>query len=228
MAYTKYSAAQAKARALSHGTWKIGYCLNFVWTCLDYPNRAGLASANAAWAAAKKKVYTGTPPAGAPVYWAGGSYGHIAISLGNGYVRSTDWPSKGRVGNVTIKQMTSAWGLKYRGWSKDYAGKDIVGLLPAASYPGTMSVDLKAPITLSNLKYTKKNADVARFEKALWNYLGGPYRQGILSAKAQVGDGYYGTMTQKMCGDAYRKLKWTVATQPGKMLLAKLGFTSVR
>ena len=75
MANTVYTAAQAAARARAYSTYKVGYCLNFVWHCIDYPKVAGLASANAAWSAARQKVTSGTPPAGAPVYWSGGSTG---------------------------------------------------------------------------------------------------------------------------------------------------------
>lgn len=227
-AFTNYTAAQARARALSHSTWQVGYCLNFVWTCLDYPTRLGLPDANAGWSATTQRVYAGTPPAGAPLWWAGGRHGHVALSLGNGYARSTDWPSSGRVGKVAITDLTRAWGLTYRGWTRDYGGRLIAGLQPAAAYPPTRPVDLAAPITLANLRYQRRHRDVARFELAMWNYLGGPYRQSIAADQAHVGDDYYGTLTQKMCGDSYRRLRWTVASQPGPRLLARLGFTAVR
>lgn len=228
-AYTKYNAAQSAARARSFTTWKVGYCLNFTWHCIDYPNSAGLASANAAWNDSSMRVTNGsTPPAGAPVYWGGGQYGHIAISLGGGNCRSTDYPSKGRIGTVSIKSLTRLWRLTYRGWSRDYGDKPILGLQVASAYPAAMSVDLKAPITRTNLAYGKTNADVARYEKALWNFLGGVYRASILKDKAAVGDQYYGNLTQNMTIAAYRKCGWAQANQPGPQLMAKLGFTSVR
>lgn len=231
MAYTKYSASQAVARAKSWTRWKVAYCLNFVWNCLDYPNSAGLANANQAWTAARQKVYSGTPPAGAPVYWASGQYGHIALSVGGGYVRSTDWPSKGYVGTVAISQITRAWGMSYRGWSRDYAGKPILGLGTSVSYPSPLPVDLNSQLHVGNLRPGYKNNDVRRFEAALYNYLGGPYRAAINAVPANQGtmlDGYYGTLTQKMCSDAYAKAGLARATYPGgKVLLQKLGFTNV-
>ncbi len=105
-----------------------GMCCQFVWNCIAAPRRFGLADANAAWARAKSRRTDQSPPAGAPVYWAGGKHGHIAISVGGGVVRSTDWPEKGRVGDVKIATMTSSWGITYRGWSADWAGVPIPGL----------------------------------------------------------------------------------------------------
>lgn len=228
MALTKYTAAQAVRRANSYAYYKVGMCLNFCWVCVDYPNSAGLYDANAAWNRATMKRYTGNPPAGAMVYWAVGSHGHIAVSLGGGMVRSTDWPSKGRVGNVSISRLSSAWGARYRGWSADYAGKGIPGLVNV-TYPGTMAVDLASVIKASNLRPGARNNDVARFERALWNALGGPYRASILANKAQVGDGFYGTITQKMCSDAYAKYGMSRATYPGgTALLTRLGFKAAR
>lgn len=115
--------------ALSYGHYyPSGMCLNFVWTCIESPVSHGLPDANAAWAGAENIHTDRDPPAGAPVYWGGGQHGHIALSLGDGKVRSTDWPGKEQVGTVSIDQITSAWGIPYRGWSTDYDGTPIPGL----------------------------------------------------------------------------------------------------
>lgn len=101
----------------------VGICLWYVqhWfgTSHRYP------SAIAQWSAAKRR-HAGdrNPPAGVPVYWSGGQYGHVALSLGGGRVRSTDWPSRGRVGECTIDELSRAWGKTYLGWSEDLA--DVV------------------------------------------------------------------------------------------------------
>jgi hypothetical protein len=60
-------------------------------------------------------------PRGAAVYWTGGShgYGHIALSLGNGKVRSTDAGGRGRVATVDLGWVERAWGLRYAGWAWD-------------------------------------------------------------------------------------------------------------
>jgi hypothetical protein len=61
------------------------------------------------------------PPRGSAVYWKGGSqgYGHIAISLGNGKVRSTDACGSGCVGTRDLGWFESNWGLPYAGWAWD-------------------------------------------------------------------------------------------------------------
>lgn len=61
------------------------------------------------------------PPRGAAVYWTGGShgYGHIAISLGGGKVRSTDAGGRGRVATVSLGWVERNWGLRYAGWAWD-------------------------------------------------------------------------------------------------------------
>lgn len=80
-------------------------------------------SAATAWANAKHRhPKDHHPPEGVPVFWTGGRFGHVAYSLGGGKVRSTDWPSRGRVGTVTIAQLTRAWGKTYAGWSEDLNG----------------------------------------------------------------------------------------------------------
>jgi hypothetical protein len=60
-------------------------------------------------------------PRGAAVYWTGGSkgYGHIALSLGNGKVRSTDAGGRGRVATVDIGWVERTWGQTYAGWAWD-------------------------------------------------------------------------------------------------------------
>jgi hypothetical protein len=225
---TIYTAAQAVSRSYLWSTYPVGQCLNWVWKLLDYPRTAGLYDANAAWRAAKQKR-TGTPPAGAPVYFAGGAHGHICISLGGGKIRSTDWPRKGVIGNTTIATLAKTWGVRYIGWSADYAGHTISGLGASVSYPAAMSVDLNATIRASNLRPEKRNSDVARFEKALYNYLGGAYRLKVAASRAAIGDGYYGTLTQTMCSDAYAKAGMSRAAYPGGTALLKvLGFKDAR
>ena len=230
MSYTYKSASQAVSYARSVSRWAVAMCLNFVWHCLDYPRSAGLQNANQSWTAATMKRYTGTPPAGAPVYWRSGKYGHIAISLGNGWCRSTDWPSKGYVGNVLISRLSAAWGATYRGWSADYAGHPIPGL--GTNYPGTQSVDMTSPIYAHNLRPGYRNNDVKRFELAMWNALGGPYRASVNANAANAGavtDGFYGDLTKAMCSDSYAKYGMSRATYPGGTALLKaLGFKDAR
>lgn len=150
MTYTTYSASQAVARAKNTYSWTHNYCLNFVMNMLTptvaSPYSSRLSDANAAWYYAQQKQTTGVPPAGAPVYWRSGTHGHIALSLGNGYVRSTDYPSFGRVGTVELWKLTNLWGMQYRGWSRDYAGLYISGL----SGGSTTTSYSSTPTTLTN------------------------------------------------------------------------------
>jgi hypothetical protein len=71
------------------------------------------------------------PPAGMPVAFSGGSkgYGHRAVSLGQGRIRSTDmsatgW-SPGNVGTTTIAQIERSMGVTYTGWSETMTGVKI-------------------------------------------------------------------------------------------------------
>jgi len=74
------------------------------------------------------------PPVGAAVYWTGGSsgYGHIAISVGDGKVRSTDAGGEGRVKTVGVDWATKAWGLRYAGWANSINGYTIPGVVGRA------------------------------------------------------------------------------------------------
>lgn len=176
--YTRFTASQAVARAKSWTTWTRGYCLNFVWNCLDVPNSAGLEDANQAWTAAQQKVYAGTPPAGAPVYWASGSHGHIAISIGGGWVRSTDWPTLGRIGNVTLHDLERDWGIRYRGWSRDYAGHPISGLQvkppsTGTGIPAPPKYNFSTAYVLDDeaLRLGRRSSSARLFNNRMWSWL---------------------------------------------------------
>jgi hypothetical protein len=71
------------------------------------------------------------PPRGVPVAFSGGSrgFGHRAISLGNGKLRSTDMTgtryTPGIVGTTTISEIEGAMGVRYVGWSDTISGVRI-------------------------------------------------------------------------------------------------------
>lgn len=73
------------------------------------------------------------PPRGVPVAFSGGSkgYGHRAISLGGGKIRSTDMSDDGQrwhagnVGTTTISQIERSMGVTYTGWSETISGVEI-------------------------------------------------------------------------------------------------------
>lgn len=111
------SAAVAWARA--RRSWSpTGMCLVFSRSAFNVGSYYG--SAAAAWRSAVHKHY-GTPPPGVPVFWTGGShgYGHVAVSLGGGLVRTTDWPRAHVVSTARISDIHRAWGHTYAGWTED-------------------------------------------------------------------------------------------------------------
>lgn len=121
---------ESTARAKGETSWTpSGKCLNFVWWCIDGITSAGYPDANTALADVNT-LHAGDrdPPPGVPCYWTGSTYGHVALSLGGGNVRSTDYPSKGQVSTVSIDKLTSAWGRKYEGWAEDYNDTPIPGV----------------------------------------------------------------------------------------------------
>jgi GH25 family lysozyme M1 (1,4-beta-N-acetylmuramidase) len=84
------------------------------------------------------------PPRGVPVAWSGGShgFGHRAISLGGGKIRSTDAGGSGRVATVDLSWPEQHWGLKYLGWSETIDGLPI----PAEKAQAKPVVDLRVDI----------------------------------------------------------------------------------
>jgi hypothetical protein len=107
------------------GIWK-GYCLKFVRRCAGAPPLGH----DAAWAWTQARVrHPGdpNPPAGAPVFWEGGSHGHghVVVSLGDGSCMSSDYKRVGHVDQVVIADITAGWGLQYLGWTEDINGVTI-------------------------------------------------------------------------------------------------------
>lgn len=145
------AAANAVARARRYLVFPTGQCLRWVSTVLTGGRMLGYYGKSSgyaldAWRQAKYK-HRGDrkPPAGVPVFWNHGysnTYGHVAISLGGGRIRSTDWPFKGQVGETTIDELSRRWGREYLGWSEDLCGVRIPGFPRAAprrlvKFPGT-------------------------------------------------------------------------------------------
>lgn len=96
-----------------------GMCERFV--TLAYGHGGGYPTANAHWYAPGPKSTTGVPPRGALVFWrTSNPAGHVALSLGNGIVASTDFNSRtgrfqsGVVGIGSIDQLDK-WGPRL-GW----------------------------------------------------------------------------------------------------------------
>lgn len=90
------------------------------------------------------------PPPGVPVYWHSPRhrYGHIALSVGGGKVRSTDWPRDTYVGEVSIDEMTRRWGIQYLGWSDRFSG----GAIPTMAAASPRPVARPAPAQASHFR----------------------------------------------------------------------------
>lgn len=117
----------AQARIGDSGWYAL--CQKFVRMALGAGG--GFPSAITAWKGAKYKHGISNPnqvPAGVPVYWSGGQYGHVALSTGGGRIISTDFPKRGYIGTGTISGLTSAWRKPLLGWTEDINGKRIYGL----------------------------------------------------------------------------------------------------
>ena len=122
-------AAETVAAAKSSSYNIPGHCLGWAREQADIPSR--YADAATAWDHARGR-HPGdlTPPKGAAVYWLGGSggHGHIAISVGNGLVRSSDAGGYGVVATVPLRRLTREWHLTYVGWSDSVNGYRIPGV----------------------------------------------------------------------------------------------------
>jgi hypothetical protein len=106
-----------------------GQCLGWSREQADIPSRYD--DAATAWEHAHgRHPGDADPPKGAAVYWLGGSggHGHIAISLGNGMVRSSDAGGYGVVATVPLRKLTREWHLTYVGWADSINGYRIPGV----------------------------------------------------------------------------------------------------
>jgi len=113
--------ATETARAAERDNYNdVGMCLqqSRIWADIGarYPDAA------TAWRNVNNKNRNRKPPRGSIVWWTGGSrgFGHVAVSLGKGRVRSTDAGGAGRVATRTIGWFDRNWSsLNYAGWSWD-------------------------------------------------------------------------------------------------------------
>lgn len=133
------------ARAAEQSTSNVpGTCQ--LWTRTQYGapsagdrDRDGDADAVDGWRSEPPEARhtTRRPPRGVPVAWAGGrnGFGHRAISLGGGRIRSTDAGGSGRVATVDLGWVERTWGLIYLGWSETITGIQIPKPSHAASWP---------------------------------------------------------------------------------------------
>lgn len=123
------SGEAAVENAKASKTCDVGYCLKYTRTWLGIPSREY--DAITAWENAQHKHVDGKdkdaqqPPKGAPVFWRGGSHGHIALATNNDHGRSTDTTSGGVVGTQEGDWWRNNWGMDYLGWTEDLNAVDI-------------------------------------------------------------------------------------------------------
>jgi hypothetical protein len=106
-----------------------GLCLGYTRRVFGCPAKFG--TAFKAWKGAELKVTRKAhPPAGVPAFFtpSKNGFGHIAPSLGNGIVRSTN-SGTGRISNVPVDTITTVWHQPYLGYSLDLNGKLVAPLL---------------------------------------------------------------------------------------------------
>lgn len=157
--------------ALSTSTYPVGRCDNFVARMWGQ-SMSGYNTAVDNWDASPDKHTSGIAPAGALYYWGGGA-GHVAISMGDGTVMSTDYPHAGTVGRVSVNKLTSDWGKPYLGWAPAYFNGQSMG--PMGPTKG-------ASTNATNASWTGAIGgwlgDVWKFDKAVGGTIIGGVEQG--------------------------------------------------
>jgi hypothetical protein len=204
----------ALALAKSRETYPSQMCLKFVRTRYGVP---GLAPDAAEGFAMTDSRHTSTPPRGVPVWWTGGSHGHVAISAGGGYVLSTDWPRAGAVGRVAIKTITDRWNKTYRGWSEDI-NEVTVFVKPTVDLSALLAAAKADPNRAQGGTTPGSVDDVRVVEAAL-------FVEGLLDEKFAF-DGSFGSKTLSAYAAWQRKVGLAGKTQhglPARESLDKLG-----
>lgn len=107
----------------------VGMCLQWSRERANIP--ALQPDAATAWKhAVHRHVGDRNPPRGAMCYWTGGSkgYGHIAVSLGGGMIRSSDSGGAGRPATVPLRWVEDNWRMPYAGWADNVNDRVIPGV----------------------------------------------------------------------------------------------------
>lgn len=178
-------------------------CLMFVRMSFNVGPRYG--SAITAYYNTNSRHTSWPPPKAVPVWWAGGRYGHVALSIGDGTCWSNDYVRRGKIDRVRISSITNGWNYRYLGWSEDI--NEVKIYVPAQPI-----------LDISNVVWAAKNSgnavNGAKLKKAL---------------AAEVGPGSM-VMTSNRLGRAFRaqykklQVKWygTGDGIPGATSLTRL------
>lgn len=162
-------AVAAKEHASASRNWT-GYCLIFVRTTLGVSSRYPSAE-NAYWNSRYKMGTSHTAPAGVPIWWTNGRYGHVALSAGDGYCWSTDILRTGKVDKVSIDYITRSWGQTYRGWTRDINGVIVAAeSKPEPKKPAVTDAETKRRRVLRR-RIRRVAANLRRLRRLLKNEL---------------------------------------------------------
>ena len=210
------------ARQVDHSDPPSGYtdwhniCLVFVRSCFGIDPRYRSAEV-AYYESTIRRGTRSTPPAGVPVWWTNGGYGHVALSAGDGYCYSTDFLRHGLVDKVSISAITRGWGQTYRGWTEDLNGVDVWrGGQPQRRAVSLSDIRAAAQDDRSTPPHGAWRRDVRLVERAL-------SREGLLDP-ALARDGYAGPTFR----DSYARWQKRVVGPPydgipGERSLTELG-----
>jgi hypothetical protein len=125
---TAPSGQAALDNARQWSSYPPGYCLKF---CRAEAWRIGglYGSAIDAWhGAVHRHPGDRNPPVGAPMFYSGGTYGHIVVcgdDPGDDDIRGTDMPKSGQVSDGDMDWPVTNWGQTYLGWTEDLNGVDL-------------------------------------------------------------------------------------------------------
>lgn len=140
--------AEATARSAEAETTNVpGMCLQWSRQRADIPARWGTAAI--AWANAERRHADRNAPRGAFVFWTGGSkgFGHIAVSLGGGNVRSTDAGGSGLVATRSIAWFAANWPSQtYAGWTDNVNGVTVPGVIERDWFDMASLAELRAEL----------------------------------------------------------------------------------
>lgn len=138
----------------------------------------GDADALDGWASEPKKTRHSdrNPPRGVPVAFGGGKYGHRAISLGGGKLRSTDMKngrySPGHTGTCSITDIEQHMGKYWLGWSETIDGYMIPK--PAKKKPVKLHAPKRPPKSWHHFVHL-----LARHYQNYWTALDEAHKKGI-------------------------------------------------
>lgn len=105
-----------------HDPGTVGMCLRHIWLATLLPS-VGMPDANAgaAYVTRHDRMHEDrNPPRGAWVWWTSDNHGHVALSLGDKRVLSTDVDGPATTGIRPLSFFEREWNQHYEGWSAWY------------------------------------------------------------------------------------------------------------